>query len=152
MPALLVEIIDGEGPISERLLARRVGDAWGLKRTPIGLATQASNVLARVAVDARPVIHDGFFWPRNLDPKTWRTYRVPTANEPDTRRELDDIAVEEIANATEDMRSRYGDMSREDLARAVAKRFGFRGLTPKVAARVDLGVTLAEQRRAASGP
>ncbi len=152
MPALVIEIVDAEGPISERLLARRVGEAWSLKRAPTGLATHAPNLLVRMSVDARPIVRDGFFWPRGLDPKTWRTYRVPTANEPETRRELEDVAVEEIANAAEDMRSRYGEMSREDLARAVAKRFGFRGLTPKVAARVDLGVTLAEQRRAASGP
>jgi hypothetical protein len=150
VPALVVEIIAVEGPVSERVLARRVGEAWGLKRTPTGLATQAQNVLARIAVDARPVVRDGFFWPRDLDPKTWRTYRVPTASEPDTRRELDDVAVEEIANAAEDVRRSYGEMTREDLARAVAKRFGFRGLTPKVSQRVELGVTLADQRRTAS--
>jgi very-short-patch-repair endonuclease len=153
VPGTVAEIVRQEGPIAERLLARRVADAWGMKRTPSGLSGWAARLLAKIPPEQRPVQRDGFFWPPSLDVATWRAYRVPDSNEPATRRDVEDIPVEELANAADDLRARYGAMPREDLARALAKRFGFRGLTRVVAQRVELGIERAEARaqRASTG-
>ncbi|MDF2691737.1 MAG: hypothetical protein K0S65_120, partial [Labilithrix sp.] len=146
VPGIIMEIVSDEGPIAERLLARRLADVWGLKRAPAGLGGYAPTLLARIPEEQRPHHRDGFFWPRQIDGQAWRSYRVPDPAEPETRRDAEDIPIEEIANAAEDLLARYGQMPREDLARAVAKHFGFRGLTKVVAQRVDLGILHASQR------
>jgi hypothetical protein len=146
VPAVVAEVVAIEGPIAERLLARRLAQAWSLRRAPSGLAAFAPTVLARIPEDRRPILRDGFFWPPALDRASWRAYRVPDPADSDTRREIDDIPVEEIANAVDDLVARYGRMPREDLARAVAKRFGYRGLTRGVASSVERGIAHAEAR------
>ena len=146
LPAALAQIVCDEGPIAERLVCRRLADVWGLKRAPSGIERWAASILARIPEARRPVHRDGFFWPRGLDTTAWRAYRVPDPTEPSTRRDAEDIPIEELANAAEDLLARYGQMPREDLARALAKRFGFRGLTRVVAQRVELGISHAASR------
>lgn len=149
---VVAEIVEEEGPIAERLLARRIAEAWGLKRAP-AMTGQISALLGRITEDKRPVHRDGFFWPAaHKDPDSWRMYRVPEPADPDTRRDAEDIPIEELANCADDLLARYGTMPHEDLARAIAKRFGFRGLTKVVAQRVDLGIVHASRRSASTSP
>jgi hypothetical protein len=146
LPKTLARIVKEEGPIAERLLCRRLAEVWALKRAPSGIDRWTASLLAKIPDADRPFHKDGFFWPRHLDVAVWRTYRVPDPSDGSTRREAEDIAIEEIANAACDLLTRYGQMPREDLARAVAKRFGFRGLTRVVAQRVELGIAHADAR------
>ena len=148
LPAVFAEIVAAEGPIGERLAARRVADVWGLKRSPAGLSANAEDVLSRIPADQRPSLRGGFFWPPGVDPETWRGYRVPDPSDGMARRDAEDIPIEELANAADDLLAAYGTMPREDLARAVAKRFGFRGLTRVVGERVEQGIAHAEDRKA----
>ena len=94
---------------------------------------------------------DGLLAAARVDPATYRGYRVPDPSDAATRRDVEDIAVEEIANAALDILARYGRTPRDDLARAVAKRFGFRGLTKLVAQRVDQAIDLASRTDDADG-
>ncbi|MFT3706311.1 MAG: DUF3320 domain-containing protein [Archangium sp.] len=146
--AAVEKIIGLEGPVSERIIGRRLAEAWALKRAPSSLSTNLAAVVKLIAVSNRPVLRDGFLWPQALHPDTWRHYRVSDPNKTEDRREGEDIALEELANCADAMLTRYGQMPREDLARALAKRFGFRGLTPRVAARMEEGIVFAERRRA----
>jgi very-short-patch-repair endonuclease len=150
LPAILADIVRDEGPIAERLMCRRLADLWDLKRAPSGIERWAASIIARVPLEHRPLHRDGFFWPRGLEAHSWRAYRIPDPADPATRREPEDIPLEELANAAEHLLARYGQMPREDLARALAKRFGFRGLTRVVAQRVELGISHAESRAASS--
>jgi hypothetical protein len=151
LPGIVADVVKSEGPIGPRLIGRRIMETWSLSRTPQRLTEHIAMLVQRIPTDERPIERDGFWWPPGLDPNGWRQYRIPDPEDPATRREVDDISLEEIANAIEDLLVRYGHMPREDLARATAKRFGFRGLTRIVAQRVDAGLELAEKRRASRG-
>lgn len=148
LPSFVSQLVVEEGPIGPRLIARRLAETWSLNRAPQRVSEQLAPLLMRLPADRRPIERDGFFWPSGLDPKTWRLYRIPDPADPATRRDAEDIPVEEIANAVDDLLVKYGNMPRDDLARAAAKRFGFRGLTRGVAQRVDEGIALSESRRA----
>ncbi|MGC4118447.1 MAG: DUF3320 domain-containing protein [Myxococcales bacterium] len=150
VPDLVAEIVAVEGPISERLLCRRVAEIWGLKRSPAGFGSALARLLARAPAQRRPTWNEGFLWPAGASPDTWRHYRVANPADPVSRRDAEDIAVEELANAAESLLARYGAMPREELARALAKRFGFRGLTRGVHQRMEEGIALAEKRAGAT--
>ena len=95
----------------------------------------------------RPVQRGLFLWPAGADPVVWRGFRVPDPNDLTTRRDAEDLPVEEIANAADELRMAYGQMPQEDLARALAKLFGFRGLTKVVAQCMTAGIALSFNRR-----
>ena len=146
----LAQIVVTEGPVSERTVCRRLADAWGLKRAPAGLSSALPKMLKRLTADRRPTWRDGFLWPNGVTPDVWRDYRAADPALPDTRRDLEDVALEEIANAADALLGRYGTMPREELARAVAKRFGYRALTKGVHKRIEDGIAVAEQRLTAA--
>ncbi len=146
VPSIIMEIVSDEGPIAERLLARRLADVWGLKRARQGSAAtprRCSRGSRRSSVHTH---RDGFFWPRRSTVRRGVPYRVPDQRSQRHGATPRTSRSREIANAAEDLLARYGQMPREDLARAVAKHLRFRGLTKVVAQRVDLGILHASQR------
>ena len=62
------------------------------------IGNHLAKVLARLGADERPTWRAGFFWPVGSSPDTWREYRVADPANPASRREIEDISVEEIAN------------------------------------------------------
>ncbi|MBL8910241.1 MAG: DUF3320 domain-containing protein, partial [Archangium sp.] len=146
--AAVEKIVATEGPVSERVVGRRLAECWSLKRAPSSLSTNLVTLLKAISVSNRPVSRDGFLWPASMQPDAWRGYRVSDPNNAEDRRESEDIALEELANCADALLARYGQMPREDLARALAKRFGYRGLTRGVAQRMEEGIVFAERRRA----
>ncbi len=144
----VLAIVLHEGPVSERALVKRLAELWTLKRAPAGSAPGLASLLKKLPAERRPVSRDGFLWPSTLTPETWRGYRVTDPTKSETRRDVDDIALEEIGNAADALTARYGAMPREELARALARRFGYRALTRGVHQRMEEGITFSERRRA----
>jgi hypothetical protein len=145
--AFVEKIVQTEGPVAEKLIARRIVDAWSLKRTPSNFASSLAELMRLIPFNARPVLREGFYWPSSLDANGWRGYRINDGANADDRREADEIPVEELANCADALVRRYGAMPREDLARALAKRFGFRALTKGIHQRMEEGIVHAEARR-----
>ncbi len=148
LPRLVAKVVELEGPVSQRLISRRIVDAWRLKRTPTGLAEEIGGIVARIDGQSRPRQHGEFLWPREIDPERWRGYRVPEPEKPASSRQIADIPLEELANAADDLRVRYPGTPEDELARAVARVFGFRVLNRPVRERIEAGVRLAEARQA----
>jgi hypothetical protein len=142
----VANIAAAEGPVSERVVCKRLAEAWGLKRSPVGFAQALPSLLRRIATSLQPTWRAGYLWPAGTSPEQWSGYRIFDPAEPHCRRDTEDIPVEEIANAASALLSRYGRMPRADLARALAKRFGFRGLTKTVGQRMEEGLALADER------
>ena len=125
--ARMEKIITTEGPITERLLFRRVLADWGFTRA----GARIRSVLEAVRPSERIKTHRGeepVYWPANLDPETFTIYRVP---DPDSaeRRALEEIPYRELENAVFGVLENYLALPGEDLLREVARRFGFTRLT-----------------------
>ncbi len=126
---LLQQVIEVEGPICEDVLRRRVAKAWGVTR----MTESAQDVFAACTPNDWPKTeHEGekVFWPQGVMPSEYRGFRVPTA-EVDSRRTLEEIPPEELANAMRELLQDLGECPEDELFREVVKIFGLSVLTAK---------------------
>ena len=127
--AQLVNTIELEGPILRELLFRRVARAWGQPR----MSRRIEELLTRLAPHAPDSA--GVYWPREAAPATWDGVRIPsTAAE--SRRAIDEISREELANAALHVLQQQGSTSVDSLARAVCRLFGIARTTADAEARI----------------
>ena len=120
-------IIDIEGPVSFRLLSRRIVRAWGMSR----VGTRIENRIREVSA-GQPVSRSGstqFYW--SSDPAKYAKYRIPGDAE-ELRREMEDIPPQEIGNAAADILRAQVGLPETDLVREVARLFGYARTGPAV--------------------
>jgi very-short-patch-repair endonuclease len=119
--AQLANVIHNEGPVTQGVLFRRVARAWGVAR----LTRRVEEHLARLVPHAPVVANDGtgVYWPAGVVPANWEGLRVPGADA-ESRRGIDDIALEELGNAASHVLAQQGATSQDGLARAVCRLFG----------------------------
>ena len=121
-PALrdqLSHIIEAEGPIADSELFRRIARGWGLART----GNRIEERLRRLVSTRGPKTKEGdrtFHWPTAVSPADWAGYRVAGETE-DSRRQLDEIALEELGNLAVFVLSEHGSTSVADLARTICR-------------------------------
>lgn len=115
----LSQIIEAEGPIADSELFRRMARAWGLARTGSRIEERLRSLVSTMV----PKTKEGgraFYWPTGASPADWTGYRVAGETE-DSRRQLDEIALEELGNLTAFVLSEHGSTSLSDLARTVCR-------------------------------
>jgi hypothetical protein len=136
--AVLLEVVNTEGPIHVGTLSKHVANAFGLSTVT---APRAQSIL-RLIPDALTVTSDGarYVWPERLDPATWRGYRVPAAG---TARAIDMVSPQEIANAMADIVLASGGIGRPELLSATLAVFGGKRVTANSAAELRRGLELA---------
>ncbi len=122
------EIIQTEGPIYESMLKKRITKAWGFTRaggsiTDILRKCLPDDLIMTEFADKR------VFWPRNVFPAKYRDYRVGTDR--DSKRAIDEIPPEELANAMYEILVDFTSCDREVLFRETIRLFGFNKLTEK---------------------
>lgn len=131
--AQLVNAIESEGPVLQELLFRRVARAWGLAR----VGRRVEEQLARLAPHPALPGSDGaaVYWPRHTDPAGWDGLRIP-GEDPDSRRGIDEICLEELGNACLYVLAQQGSTSTDSLARSVCRLFGMGRKTAEAEARI----------------
>ena len=139
--AMIRAVVDTEGPVCETVLKRRVSKAWGITRM-----TDAVHRLldSATGADIRSSAHDSgrVFWPQGMEPEAYRDYRVP-GRDPDSRRPLDEIPPEEIANAMREILEDLGECQRDGLYRETMRLFGLATLTAKARRFMDAAYVIA---------
>ncbi|MDB5748283.1 MAG: putative helicase [Massilia sp.] len=148
--AQLVNVIRNEGPVMQPVLFKRLARAWGLARLGKRIEEHLSRLVPRPPVtgfDASSV-----YWPEDADPATWEGFRVPH-EDPESRRGIDDISLEELGNAAAWALSQQGAMTVEGLARTVCRVFGISRTTADAEARITraLSCGVAASRIAVEG-
>ena len=136
--AQLVNAIRNEGPVLQPVLFKRLARAWGLARLGKRIEEHLSRLVPRPPVtglDAGSV-----YWPEDVDPSTWEGFRVPD-EDPESRRAIDDISLEELGNAAAWALSQQGAMTVEGLARLVCRVFGISRTTADAQARIILALS-----------
>lgn len=118
----LRRVVDGEGPVPESLLFKRVARAWGLERT----GARISERLRGLAPSGIRRTYEGditFYWPTGADPQAWSGFRVAGEAE-GSKRHVADVPAEEIASLIRHVLESAGSTPPSDLAKAVCRVVG----------------------------
>lgn len=135
------EIIQTEGPIFEPLLKKRITKAWGFTRA----GGSITDILRKCLPDdlimttyADKIV----FWPRNVFPADYHDYRVGTDR--DSKRAIDEIPPEELANAMYEILVDFTTCDRDVLFRETIRLFGFNKLTEKARQHLEYAVSVLQ--------
>jgi hypothetical protein len=139
LAALMVEIIEAEGPVSIERLCRLVVGCYGLTRS----GPQRLRPLAALVPTTYRRDPEGFVYPAALDPLRWHGYRATTG--PAKSRPLDEVALVEIGNAAVDIATTAMGIESEELLREIWRVFGGTRVTPTVRPRLEAAVALMVQ-------
>ena len=117
--AAMDQIIEFEGPIELDRLCKTAAGCFGLDRVR---SSRLSSLQRLVPIQpVRQPQLGAFVWPTDLDPASWRRYRLTSDV---SERPLDEVAPQEIANAMADFARRGGSIGMEELVDRVKAAFG----------------------------
>ena len=139
--ALAKKIIEKEAPISRKTLIKKVVSAWDISR--VGSRAEASFDEAMKKVEKIETV-DGenvFYWSVVQNPNEYTGYRVEDAD--GNKRSMDDIASQEIINAIKEVLDEQISLSKEDLIRETAKKFGYTRLGSVIETAVTYAINSA---------
>lgn len=129
----MAQVIDGEGPVSEAVLFRKVARAWGLERT----GSRIVERLKALAPSAASKTYEGsntFYWPKSVQYGSLSHFRI--ADETATsKRHIDEVCIEEISALVLQMLHQVGSAPRHDVARSVCRLVGMAAATVTAVAR-----------------
>lgn len=123
--SVIEEIVEHEGPVHLKRLARLTGRALGLGR----VEAKRVNQIKHQAKNAAVIENNGWYWPEDLDPATWQEFR-PNSSSVD--REFTLIAPQEIRNASRVVQARFPQATQDEHRRLVLQTFGKKRLTKGV--------------------
>ena len=133
------EVIRTEGPVYESLLKKRIVKAWGFTRAGGNIAAVLQECLPRdlttTANADEPVC-----WPKDVSPADFRDYRVGTDR--GSRRAIDEIPPEELANAMYEILVDFASCERDVLFRETIRLFGLNTLTAKARQYLEYAVAV----------
>jgi hypothetical protein len=135
----IAEVVRGEGPISIGLAARRVASAWGIRRVHERAIERIRGLISKNEVRVQITPDGEFLWPVEMVPADYEGFRVPGpagAGE----RQPEDIPLEEIRNAALYLLERHISAPRKELAREIARLFGFHRTGNVVEERMQKGI------------
>lgn len=137
----LEDVIATEGPVSVELALRRVAECWGISRIGSRVRERIERMLLGAPV--RTTVFGGrwFLWPADADPAQYRTWRYP-GEDPRTRRDIQDITPEELANAARDVLAREISLPRDELVAETGRLFGAQRVTTKMQTWLAIGIDL----------
>ena len=118
----IADVVQAEGPIVETILFRRVARAWGLERTGSRIVERLRFLVPSDIASTR----DGkktFYWPAGTLPAAWNLYRF-AGDEEASRRNVADVAQEEIAALALHVFDQTGASTRTEVARGVCRLIG----------------------------
>ncbi|TVS04778.1 MAG: DUF3320 domain-containing protein, partial [Phycisphaerales bacterium] len=142
---VLGAIVEAESPVVEALAVRRLASAFGVGRLSERFRTRAAEIVSSCIRSGKCVRRDGVLWAPGVEPGACRTLRV-ASDEPDSKRDIEEIALVELSNGAANVLGVQFGMPREELVRETAKLFGMQRVTARVSERVGEAIDLAISR------
>lgn len=140
---MIRQVVEEEGPVTERLALDRVRRAWGLRRAG-GRVQEAFDQAVRQLVARTLVERDGDAL--GVPGASLERVRVP-GDEEATRRAADEVPLSELAlAATRTAGALGGAVEVDDLTMRVAKVFGWTRRGGAIQERLDAALRLAAER------
>jgi hypothetical protein len=144
----MMQVIEGEGPISESVLFRKVARAWGLERTGSRIVERLKALITASASKT----YEGsntFYWPKSVSHSSLAYFRV-AGETPASKRHIDEVCLEEVSALVLQVLQQAGGTPRQDLARSVCRLVGMSSATAPAIARVALSIQgLSDTRKIA---
>lgn len=130
----MIEIINTEAPISQGMLFKKILKLWNISRAGGKLTNYLTEIVENIPQLIKTTTYQTFYWSYNITPNSLRSYRENSIE----KRPINDIALEEITIAVLEIMQANLSLTKEDLIRASAKKFGFL----KVGAQIDLTLNM----------
>lgn len=140
----LTQVVQKEAPISRTLLCKRVLEAWGMTRLGARIDRRFEELLATLRFPRTQTEDRLFFWDVTQNPQEYDEIRVP--GEDEYRRNLEEIAPEELAAAVRVVLEQQIGLSEEDLRREVTRLLGFARTTEAMLPSLSAGLETAVRR------
>jgi hypothetical protein len=140
----IAEVLKHEAPISNILLTKRVINAWGMSRAGSRINRYMEDLYGRMSLTCNKTLDKVFYWNIDQLPEAYGLYRSPVNEE--TRRNMDSIPKEEIAQTVKFILENQISLMREDLIREVYKLFGFSRMGQNMYAYINAGIDYAINR------
>lgn len=138
----MVQCINQEGPIYEKLLFRRISRAWGFTRT----GEVINSILTKCIPPQCPTTeygNDKVYWSFDAKPSEYRECRIPKNNR--ERRNIDEIPPEELSNAMLEILLDFHSCQQDTLFRETVRFFGYSAVTNKSRPYLELALKLLQQ-------
>lgn len=137
-------IIETEGPIAETVLHRKIARAWGLERTGVRIVERL-RTLAPAQAGQTTEENATFYWPAAVKPDEWTGFRGASDDDA-TRRRVDDVCIQELANGVLHVLAMTGSAPRADVIKSVCRMLGMSRMLADAEARIGLAVSGLTQR------
>jgi hypothetical protein len=134
----MAQVIDGEGPVSEALLFRKVARAWGLERTGSRIVERL-KALAPASASKSYEDSRTFYWPKSVPHTSFSHFRIAD-NTASSKRHIDEVCLEEISAIVLQVLQQAGSAPHQDVARSVCHLVGMSTATAPAVARVVLAI------------
>ena len=140
----LRNIIETEAPISRKALYRKVLSAWKINRLGSKVESRLDNILMSIDLKATNDGSSIFYWRSEQNPEEYSIYR--TEDTFGTKRSMDEISSYEITNAVREVLEEQISLSRKDLIKETAKKFGYSRLGTVIENTIDYAIERARER------
>ena len=134
----MAQVIDGEGPVSEAVLFRKVARAWGLERTGSRIVERL-RALAPASASKTYENSSTFYWPKSVPHTSLSHFRIAD-NTASSKRHIDEVCLEEISAIVLQVLQQAGSAPHQDVARSVCRLVGMSTATAPAVARVVLAI------------
>jgi hypothetical protein len=140
LAAQMLQLVTDEGPIAEEELFKRTARAWNQGRTGSRILTRLRQ-LAPTALRLLDHADSFFYWPPTIDPNLWTGFRLCNESE-DTKRHVDNVPVQELANVAAFLLDQGGSCEARNLAKSVCQAIGMARVTTDSESRATMGIEL----------
>lgn len=137
-------VMDAEAPISHELLSRKILTAWGITRLGVRLNEYLTQIYRQMKLKKTRQGGDNFYWRIDQDPENYHQFRVSSDNS--QKRNVEDIAREEITNGIKEVLKNQISLPKEDLIKETSKLFGYSRIGGNVEDMMKLGIDYAVKR------
>lgn len=136
-------IVETEGPVSRRLIVKRICSAWQIRLTAKTDA-MIGALLERGGFCCTKTGGNDFYWKSEKGMTEWNCYRVSALEA--EKRSMDDISKEEVSAAIEAVLEEQISIAGEELVKETAKKFGYSRTGSVIEASVKEGLQFALNR------
>jgi len=137
--AQVLAVVDAEAPLHVAALARRIAPTWGLRRATGRVVNRVRAVIGRTVAERRPTVVDDIVWASGTSPSSYQEFRVG-GEDPESQRKADELPLAEIRNAGRFILERDLALPRDELARELARLFGYQRTGRFLSGRLRRGV------------
>lgn len=134
----LAQVIEGEGPVSDTVLFRKVARAWGLERTGSRIVERL-KALAPVSASKTYEDSNTFYWPKSVSHSSLSHFRIAD-DTVTSKRHIEEVCLEEISAIVLQVLQQAGSSPLQGVARSVCRMVGMSSATAPAVSRVVLAI------------